>query len=575
MANRLEMARANAIVVLWRRGWSYRRIARELGVHRETVSRHVKLALQGAKPAKVTPGNTPGRSRCEPFRKLIIEKLEAGLSAQRIYQDLRGEHSFAAGYQSVRRFVQRLRQASPLPFRRMESEPGQEAQVDFGRGAPVETPQGRRRYPHVLRVILSYSRKGYSEAVWRQTTESFIRCLEGAFRNFGGVPRTLIIDNLRAAVTKADWYDPQLNPKVEEFCRHYGTVILPTRAYKPRHKGKVERGIGYVRDNALRGHTFNSLNEENLHLAQWERQVADHRIHGTTRQQVRKLFEEQERSALLPLPAEPFPFFHEGQRSVHRDAHVEVDKAYYSVPPEYVGRKVWARWDGRLVRIFNTRLEQIALHLRRDPGRFSTHPAHIASEKISGVERGAEFLLKRVRLIGPHAASWAESMLQARGIQGVRVLQGLLALAGKHRSEDIEKACELALTHQIFRLRDLRRLMKHPQRQEQLQFMEEHPIIRNIADYGRVVQVSFRGGQRQEKPLTSAGDTDEFIASKDTGGKGKAKEPSSLPGPPAVYPPVAALGSLSSVALSSGPAKRKVADGCTPVNVKLSERTSE
>ncbi len=127
----------------------------------------------------------------------------------------------------------------------MEAEPGVEAQVDFGTGGWVLAGERRRR-PHVLRVTLSHSRKSYSEPVYRQTTENFIRVRENAFRYFGGVTATLVIDNLKAAVNKADWFDPDLNPKVVEFARHYGTVILPTKPYTPRHKGKVESGIKYV-----------------------------------------------------------------------------------------------------------------------------------------------------------------------------------------------------------------------------------------------------------------------------------------------------------------------------------------
>ena len=118
----------------------------------------------------------------------------------------------------------------------MECEPGQEMQVDFGRGAPIVGPDGRRRYPHVLRVVLSHSRKGYSQAVDRQDTESFIRCLEDAFHHFGGVPKTMILDNLKAAVKRADWFDPEINPKVQSFCAHYGITALPTKPRTPRHK---------------------------------------------------------------------------------------------------------------------------------------------------------------------------------------------------------------------------------------------------------------------------------------------------------------------------------------------------
>ncbi len=120
-------------------------------------------------------------------------------------------------------------------------------------------------------------------------------------------------------------------------------------------KGKVERGVDYVQENCLKGHTFTSLETQNRHLLDWEATVADTRIHGTTRKHVGKVFEEVERPVLLPLPVERFPFFHESRRTVHRDGHVEVDKAYYSAPPEYLGRELWARWDGHTVRLFNRR----------------------------------------------------------------------------------------------------------------------------------------------------------------------------------------------------------------------------
>ena len=112
---------------------------------------------------------------------------------------------------------------------------------------------GKRRRTHVFRIVLSHSRKAYSEVTYRQTTEDFLRCLENAFHHFGGVPQTLVIDNLKAAVKQPDWFDPELVPKVASFAAHYGVVILPTKPYTPRHKGKVERGIDYVQENALKG----------------------------------------------------------------------------------------------------------------------------------------------------------------------------------------------------------------------------------------------------------------------------------------------------------------------------------
>jgi hypothetical protein len=333
-------------------------------------------------------------------------------------------------------------------------------QVDFGKAAPVVPPDGKRRRPHCLRIVLSCSRKAYSETVYRQTTNDFIRCLENAFWHFGGVPRTIVIDNLRAAVGKADWYDPEVHPKIQSFCEHYGTVILPTKPYTPRHKGKIERGIGYVKNNALKGRTFCSLAEQNQFLLHWETNVADTRIHGTTRQQVSKVFREVEKPHLLKLPPNRFPCFEEAKRSVHRDGHIEVEKAYYSVPPEYTGREVWARWDGHVVRIFNTRMEQISIHARTEPGRFQTKHEHISSKKISKVEKGTAWLLARASLIGNHTDKWAQAMLKARGIQGVRVLVGLLSLAHHYSSDRIDAACEIALSHDAFRLRTIRQLIK-------------------------------------------------------------------------------------------------------------------
>jgi transposase len=516
MANQLKMAMVNAITTLKSRGWSMRRIARELGVDRGTVSRYVEL--EDAKPASNAPTGSegiskpatnaplgfetgtdppdnrpPGQvSRCAPFSTVIEDKLGVGLSAQRIYQDLITEHGYVGSYYSVRRFVKRLEGCDrPLPFRRMECAPGDEAQVDFGSGAPVIDHYGNRRRSYVLRITLSNSRKGYSEAVFRQTTDNFIACLENAFRHFGGVPKTLIIDNLKAAVSNADWYDPDINPKIQSFCEYYGTVILPTKPYTPRHKGKIEKGIEYVKNNALKGKCFGSVAEQNNYLLQWEINVADKRIHGTTRKQVGKVFDEIEKPALLSLPAGRFPSFEEAKRSVHRDGHIEVRKAYYSVPPEYTGREVWARWDGHIVRVFNYQMEQIALHAQAEPGRFQTMSEHIHSKKISSVERGATWLLRRVELIGPSAEAWAKAMLTVRGIQGVRVLVGLASLVHKHPTDVIDRACQTALSHEAFRLRTIRALIKNGgSKQEEFAFIDEHPIIRDLSDYGAIVKAA-------------------------------------------------------------------------------------
>jgi transposase len=569
MANRLKMAEAQSIMGLARLGWSYRRIASELGVDRQTVSRHVQAmkaaqelrgdATWGVGPTGSTDsnatvsitgllggqalvgeaqaeevkdpegdltvcsaavldanatisitgsdradggeaggdgGDVPGRrSLCEALRAVIVEGLERGLTARRIWQDLRDDSGFAGDYQSVQRFVRKLKESTPLPFRRMECEPGEEAQVDFGCGAPIVGSDGKRKRPHLFRVVLSHSRKAYSEVVLRQTTEQFLRCIENAFWQFGGVTRTVVIDNLKAAVTTADWYDPELNPKIEAFCRHYGTTVLPTRPRTPRHKGKVERGVGYAQSNALKGRTFTSLAQQNQFLQEWEATIADTRIHGTTRKQVGARFNEVERAALLPLPAGRFPSFQEAQRIVNRDGHVEVAKAYYSAPPEYVGLTIWARWDGRVVRLFDRRMRQIAIHAQGEPGRFATDAGHIDARKRGGIERGTAWWLAKAGDIGAQAGQWAQDILQARGVHGVRVVMGLVSLTRRHRPDAVEEACRIAQSHGAHRLRDIRNLLKRSGSsgtvQEQFEFVQQHPLIRPLTDYSKLIHEAF------------------------------------------------------------------------------------
>lgn len=451
--NQLKVNQRETIITLWQRGWSARRIAREMDYDRDTVCKYIRLE-EAAKPATLSPGfgaenqpatplEPPGRdakpatpspgktsdaadttqpgagvvgadafewalaaaqanvSLCESWKEQIEAGLERGLSAKRIHEDLVRDHGFGGKYQSVKRFVRRLEKEASVPFRRMEFAPGEQLQVDFGTGAWIVDPHGKRRRSHVFRAVLCCSRKGYSEATFDQKTETFLRCLENAFRHYGGVPVTTTPDNLKAAVLRPDWYDPELNPKLASFAAHYATVVLPTKPKMPRHKGRVERGVDFVQ-RALRGRTFASLAEENAFLAEWERAIADTRIHGTTRRHVLQHFLEVEKPALQPLPASIFPSFTEGKRSVHLDGHVEFDKAYYSAPPEYTGREVWVRGESHLIRIYTLKMEPITVHPRTEPGLSHTDQAHIHPLKRRLADRGAAYLLERCESLGPN-----------------------------------------------------------------------------------------------------------------------------------------------------------------------------
>ena len=326
MSNVLKMPVQNSIQNLAAHGWSVRRIARELRLNRRTVARYLVAASKCTTPvAEVTTGSGhltelagPGsgskcptsgdkvttgsgleivassgpaaavaaaasRSKCGALREVIVPLFEKGLTAQRIFQDLRVEHAFTGAYESVKRFLAGLRAAAPLPVQRVEAQPGEEMQVDFGLGAPVVEGEGKGRRTWVFRSVLSHSRKGYSESVFHQDTETFLRVIENSLRHYGGVPLILNLDNLKAAVIKADWVAPELNPKIMAFCQHYGLSLLPCRPRTPQHKGKVEQGVAYVQSNALKGLRFTSLAAQNAHLIHWEKNVADTKLHGTTR----------------------------------------------------------------------------------------------------------------------------------------------------------------------------------------------------------------------------------------------------------------------------------------------------
>jgi transposase len=506
MSNVLKVSLQTTIYSLADRGWSQRRIARELGIDRETVGRYLRLA-KGSKPAISTPGSegdraskpailtldvkgsteakpaisTAGRkSQCEPLAEVILAKVEVGLSAQRIYQDLVTENGFTDSYQSVKRFVRKLRATRPERIYRLECQPGEEVQLDFGLGAPIDTGQGKTRRSWVLRMVLSYSRKAYSEAVSRQDTETFLRCLENGLRHFGGSPLLLNVDNMKSAVLQADWFDPEINPKLADFCRHYNLHVVPCRPGKPEHKGKVERGVAYLRNNALKGRRFRSIAEENLFLQYWESSIADKRIHGTTRKQVAACFAE-ERPHLQPLPESLFPSFQEARRSVHRDSYVEVDKALYETPPEYIGRQVWVRWDSRCVRIFNERREQVAMHTRIEAGKFSR------SLGVGGLSApvlsSCRYWMSRAAVLGDACGEWAQQAFNARGAESLRAIMGLCALIKKHSALALNAACTKAIQSGTYRLKDVRRLMGEQSEQTAFGFAESHPLIRDLKTY--------------------------------------------------------------------------------------------
>ncbi len=402
-----------------------------------------------AKPAnQVTtdserPARGPAASASEPYRDLIELALARGRNAMAIWQDLVSEHGFTGGYQSVRRFVRRLRGAqTPEAHPVIVTEPGQEAQVDYGTGPMVRDPQsGKYRRTRLFVMTLGYSRKAVRLLVFRSNSRTWAELHEKAFRRLGGAVRVVVLDNLREGVLVPDIYDPTLNPLYRDVLAHYGAVAMPCRVQHPDRKGKVESGIGHAQRTPLKGLRFESLEEAQAYLDRWEAHWADTRIHGTTKRQVAAMFAE-ERPALLPLPIEPFRYYQYGQRTVHLDGCVEVEAAYYGAPPGWIGRLVNVQWNDFYVRLLDPRTgELLREHLRQKRGGYRIQQEDYPKRTPLSTRQ----LLTRAGRAGTHIGAFCQAIHREQGELGVRRMLGVLSLAKKYGLAAVEDACAAAL----------------------------------------------------------------------------------------------------------------------------------
>ena len=516
MPNYLQMPKQQQVLALLDLGWTYRRIEAETGVRRETVSRYDQVRRGNA--AKTFPGSVPPvvpdapgatgdddsnaaktfagsppnpattfagseprrRFAAALYRTAIAEKLDAGLSLQRVWQDLVEEYSYGASYESVKRFVRTL-----TPARRavgvFHCAPGAEAQIDFFQGAPtLEPATGEWRRPWVFRMTLGHSRHGYEEAVWDQKLETFLRLHERAFRDLGGVALVIRHDNLKAAVVRACFYDPDSHEVYLAFAAHWGFTPLPTQPRHPQENGKQERSGGYVKDNALKGRRFDSLAAQNAFLQHWNRTIARLRIHGTTRRQVWTHFVEAEQRTLQPLAATAFPIFTSGARTVHADGHVEVDGSFYPVPLALLGQGVRVQWDARLVRVFQ-RDTLVAVHAKVAPGLFA--PRAGEAEASTRQQAFVDRLLGQCDRVGPALRQWADAAITARGVRAIRLIQGVLSLTRRHPRERVLHAVAQAHTHQLFRYRLVRRLVEATPPPTAPMLIADDPAIRPMTQY--------------------------------------------------------------------------------------------
>jgi len=531
MSNVLSDDKQQQVIALGKLGWSLRRIEEATGVRRETASAYLKAAgvivhLPGwgrrtpAKPAigvitdpdskpaiqvitdsagspsgSSGPPNRPkaSPSACEPYREFVEQELARGRNAMAIWQDLVSDHGFASGYQSVRRFLCKLRgPQSPEPAGIILTAAGEEAQVDYGSGPMVRHPQsGKYRRTRLFVLTLGYSRKAVRLLTWRSSTRIWAELHEKAFRRLGNCPRVVVLDNLKEGVLVPDIYDPALNPLFRDVLAHYGVVALPCRVQDPDRKGKVESGVGHAKRTPLKGQRFESLQEAQAYLDRWEERWADTRIHGTTKRQVAAMFTE-EKPFLLPLPLEPFRYYQYGQRVVHLDGCIEIAAAYYSTPPGWIGRSVNVQWDETQVRILNPHTNELLReHLRQRPGGYRIEEEdHPKKMPLSTAQ-----LLRRAERAGTQIGVFCNAIYQREGQLGIRHMLGVFSTIKKYGIAAVEDACAAALELGISEYRFVRRYLE---RRPHPGLRQIDPLIRELTEYRDFINLKTKEEQLSE-----------------------------------------------------------------------------
>lgn len=523
MANVLSKEKREQVVALGRLGWSLRRIEDETGVRRETTSRYLKAAGIGVRaprtrqlPAPATsqvstdagppsnaasqvstdptglirPGRSPSASACEPHREFIERSLRQGRNAMAIWQDLVDDHDFEGRYASVKRYVRKLRgRSGPEACCVISTPPGQEAQVDYGSGPMVRHPDsGKYQRTRLFVLTLGYSRKAVRLLTFKSSSRTWAELHERAFRRLGGATEVVVLDNLREGVLKPDIYDPALNPLYRDLLKHYDAVALPCRVRHPDRKGKVERGVGHAKQTPLKGLRFDSLEQAQAYLDRWEARWADTRIHGTTKQQVQAMFDE-ERPALKPLPVEPFRHYDYGKRTVHLDGCVEVDAAYYGTPPGWIGKEVFVQWDALRVRILNAKTHELLReHLRQQRGKHRIEP----EDRPKKTPQSTTKLLRRAHGAGPRVGAMCDEIHRCQGDIGVRRILGVLSLVKQHGAAVVDQACAIAIDVGAADYRFVRRYLDK-QLGAPLTLRQVDPLIRQLTHYRDLINQMTQG----------------------------------------------------------------------------------
>ena len=507
------------IETLLEAGASHREIERRTGVDRKPIRRYARAANSptpatgsestadetppprppaeeegGASAAIpiVTQATVPGTrtrvpkhalSACQPHREWIKAQVQLGRNAMSIYQDLVETHGFTHRYNSVKRFVRKLRSSDPERFDVLEFLPAEEAQVDFGLGAPTLYKNGRYKRPYLFVMTLKYSGKSFRKCVWKADQESWARLHEEAFHALGGCPRYVVLDNLKAGVVRPDLYEPELNSVYAALLAHYSVVADPCRVRDPNRKGSVENAIQHTQSTALKGRRFDAIEAQNAWLAHWEERWAAPRIHGRKKRQVLEMFRE-EQPHLQPLPAERFRCFKPGTRTVDDSGLIQVQGSYYAALPAAPGTEVGVRIYEHEIEIFDAAGQLLRRHEKsRHKGSFTLEK----EDRLFNPSRETARLLYKAQRIGPHTAAFAQQLFDHLGRPGQRALYGLTNLARTYTRPDIEAVCARLLAGGCFSYAALKQALEKRSAARAAEaapkLTQTGPDIRDITEY--------------------------------------------------------------------------------------------
>ncbi len=463
-------------------GDKIRAIARSTGMDRKTISKYVRIA-EGKGLTKASDVNIEdiayavfrdihgndnsgdGNTRDAillPHKDVIGDWLEReDLTITKVHMKLL-RTGVETSYSSLYRFVQEhIGIGNSGTVRMVETESGEVAEVDFGRlGYLFDKALNRMRALYALVVTLVFSRYQYVHITRTQDLPALIGGIEEAWEFFGGVTRRLIIDNMKAAVVKSSRYEPIFNRTFLEYSQYQGFIIDPAVARHPQGKATVERQIPYVRENFFKGEEFIDCEHVQREAVKWCTNVAGMRIHGTTRKRPWIVFEEQEQAFLLPPREERFDIPKWGCVTVHPDHHIRFGNALYSLPTEYIGKKVELRIDSKLMRIYHQGAV-IKTHPVMPEGKRSTDYGDYPKHKTPYAMRNCDYYIGKAKEVGTNCGSFVDQLLSGDfPWSKLRQAQKLIRLSEKYGTARLEQACARALSFSLIDVFRLERIIK-------------------------------------------------------------------------------------------------------------------